>query len=80
MTDRELFDEDGENQAVRSFLMHYSCDRSLTVTQMRKHMKRSGWLPEHCPPFARDSNDGSHLTKAGAQIWIRHLFDLECAK
>lgn len=73
--DRDLLDSDGENRAVRSFLMQYSCDRSISVDEMARHMELSGW-PNMLPRFAT-LNDGSVLTKAGAQIWIRHLFSLE---
>ncbi len=76
MSRDSLLDDDGENRAVRSFLMQYSCDRSLTVSQMRKHMDMSGWPLEYCPPFARLGGT-KHLSKAGAQIWIRHLFSME---
>lgn len=77
---RDLLDSDGENRAVRTFLMQYSCDRATTVAAMGQHMNRSGWPSEYWPPFARNAdNAGSHLTKAGAQLWIRHLFSLESA-
>lgn len=76
--DRELLDSDGENRAVRSFLMQYSCDRALTVGAMRKHIDMSGWPLHYCPDFARTGAcDSEHLTKAGAQLWIRFLFSLE---
>lgn len=81
MTDkRDLLDSEGENRAVRSFLMAYSCDRSITVGEMRKHMDRSGWPMEYRPEFARDGHDGLHLTKAMAQEWLRHLFSMEPKK
>lgn len=75
---RELLDEEGENLAVRSFLMQYSCDRAVTVGAMLAHMNRSGWR-EAAPEFALSVRPETHLTKAGAQIWIRHLFSLESA-
>lgn len=74
----DLVDEsDGENRAVRSFLSQYSCDNSITIGGMRRHMELSGW--EDCwPGFVNvASNDKLHLTKGGAQYWIRYLFDLE---
>jgi hypothetical protein len=74
----DLIDEDVENNAVRTFLMQYSCDRATTVGAMLAHMSRSGWR-ETAPPFALDVRPEEHLTKAGAQIWIRHLFSLEAA-
>lgn len=71
-----LLDDEGENQAVRSFLMQYSCDRAVTVDQMRKHMDLCGW--SGCwPEFVEKAGSKEHLTKAGAQIWIRHLIDME---
>lgn len=74
----ELLDEEGENLAVRSFLMQYSCDRALTIGAMRKHMDMSGWPLQYCPEFARIGDyDSQHLTKAGAQLWIRHLISME---
>jgi hypothetical protein len=77
----DLLDDDGENRAVRSFLMQYSCDRAITVGAMRNHMDMSGWPLQFCPPFARTGReDAAHLTKAGAQVWIRHLFEMEAAQ
>jgi hypothetical protein len=74
---RDLVDEEGENRAVRTFLMQYGLP-GLTVGAMAQHMNRSGWPYEYWPDFARQvDNAGQHLTKAGAQIWIRHLFSLE---
>lgn len=74
----ELVDEEGENLAVRSFLMLYSGADGVTIGRMRKHMDRSGWPLQYCPDFARlGDRDGEHLAKAGAQIWIRHLFNME---
>jgi hypothetical protein len=75
-----LRDEDGENRAVRTFLMQWGLP-GLTVGAMAQHMNRSGWPFEYWPDFARKvDNAGQHLTKAGAQIWIRHLFSLEGAE
>jgi hypothetical protein len=71
---RNLLDpEDGENRAVRAFLMHYGAP-GLTVKQMRDNMRRAGW--EGCWPAWAADVDG-HLTKLGAQNWLRHLFALE---
>ena len=79
--ERELLDDDGENRAVRTFLMLYGGADSVTVAQMGQHMNRSGWPSEYWPDFARQvDNAAKHLTKAGAQIWIRHLFDMEPAR
>jgi hypothetical protein len=78
MSETLLMDEEGENQAVRSFLMQYSCDRALTIGAMRKHMDMSGWPLQYCPEFARIGDyDSQHLSKAGAQEWLRHLFAME---
>jgi hypothetical protein len=74
---RDLLDEDGENRMVRTFLMNYSCDRSGTLGGMRRHMSRSGWGVECIPEWVLGSHENNHLTKAGAQLWLRHLFNLE---
>lgn len=72
----DLLDEDGENRAVRTFLMQYSCDRAVTVGAMLAHMDSAGW-PGMAPAFALEVRPETHLTKAGAQLWLRHLFSLE---
>lgn len=80
MSRNDLLDEDGENRALRSFLMQYGLP-GLTVAAMAQHMRRSGWESEYWPDFARRvDNAGQHLTKAGAQIWIRHLLAMESPK
>jgi hypothetical protein len=81
--DRVLLDSDGENRAVRSFLMVYSCNEPVTVRGMREHMARSGWA-DMWPAWVNDANvdrllHEQHLTKGGAQDWLRHLFALETA-
>lgn len=72
--DRELLDEDGENQAVRMFLMAYG-EPGLTVARMRRHMELAGW--PQAPEWALKPEAQGHLTKGGAQDWLRHLFALE---
>lgn len=72
---RELLDEDGENQAVRCFLMLYGGTNSPTTKQMRNHLDACGY--PYWPEWA--SGDDGHLTKGGAQDWLRHLFSLEVA-
>ena len=67
-------DAEGENKAVRSFLMLYG-QPGLTVGQMKKHMTMSGF--KAWPAWVDTEPHGAHLTKAGAQLWIRHLFALE---
>lgn len=68
---RPLLDIDGENRAVRSFLMLYGSNP--TATGMKAHMIACGY------PFYPDWVERSpgHLTKGGAQLWLRLLFDLE---
>ena len=69
-----LVDEEGENQAVRCFLMVYG-QPGLTVWQMVAHMRRCGY-DTTTPEWPR-TTEIRHLTKAGAQMWLRHLFSLE---
>jgi len=71
---KELLDDEGENQAVRSFLLMYGCCRSPSTKEMREHLRLAGF--DGCwPDWA--ATDDHHLTKAGAQLWLRHLFALE---
>lgn len=75
--DAELVDpDDGENRAVRAFLMLYGGARGVTVGAMRKHLAASGWSG-YWPTWVMDAPDGMHLTKGGAQNWLRFLFALE---
>lgn len=67
-----LLDSDGENRAVRAFLMLYGTP-GLTVDSMRLHMQRSGYA--FWPEWV--SHASGHLTKGGAQHWLRMLFALE---
>mgnify|MGYP003442956767 CR=1 FL=1 len=73
MADRELLDDDGENRAVRTFLMLYGTP-GLTSTKMRDHMRASGFK-DHSPDWVDQAP--WHLTKGGAQHWLRLLFALE---
>lgn len=75
MIERELLDTDGENRAVRAFLMLYG-QQGVTAKSMQAHMEAMGY------PYAPDWVDRSpgHLTKGGAQLWLRMLFDLEGAR
>ena len=69
---RKLIDDDGENRAVRAFLMLYG-NNTVTAKGMAAHMKASGY------PFVPEWVDKApgHLTKGGAQDWLRMLFELE---
>ena len=71
---RQLLDTDGENLAVRSFLMMYGMS-SPTVKEMKRHMAASGF--SYWPDWVPSIPEGEHLTKFGAQDWLRHLFALE---
>lgn len=71
---RDLLDDDGENRAVRAFLMLYGCGNP-TAEQMAEHMRRSGF--NVVPDWVQRSP--GHLTKGGTQLWLRMLFDLEKA-
>lgn len=71
---RDLLDpDDGENRAVRAFLMAYGCQPSITAEQMAQHMRRSGF--DVVPEWVAEAP--GHLTKGGAQLWLRMLFALE---
>lgn len=72
---KELLDTDGENRAVRSFLMAYGsgCHK---IGDMKSHMELSGWK-DHPDFVAFKSLHNAHLTKAEAQDWLRHLFAME---
>lgn len=71
---RDLLDADGENRAVRAFLLQYQGNPQTTTRLMRDHLHLSGFT--NCWPAWADVGS-THLTKAGAQLWLRHLFDLE---
>lgn len=72
VSDEPLMDH-GENRAVRAFLLHYGAP-GLTVGQMQRNMIRNGF--PHWPAWV-EVGSTAHLTKAGAQDWLRHLFALE---
>ena len=67
-----LVDDEGENQAVRMFLALYGSQAGITTKQMRQHLEMAGF--DGAWPEWADKE--MHLTKAGAQLWIRHLFAL----
>lgn len=69
--------DDGENRAVRSFLLAYGT-HGLTVGMMRTNMRLSGW-DGLWPEWVNTQPETAHLTKGGAQHWLRHLFSLETA-
>ena len=72
----ELIDpEDGENRAVRSFLLLYSGTPGITFGTMKKHMEMSGF--PYWPEWVETTPPSNHLHKLGAQNWLRHLFALE---
>ena len=73
----DLLDEDGENRAVRMFLALYGGASGVTVGAMRKHLTFAGH--PYWPEWAAQEAEQAHLTKAGAQLWIRHLFSLEAS-
>lgn len=70
--------DDGENCAVRCFLMAYGGLNSISVKEMKAHMKASGF--PYWPEWADTPDAQGHLTKLGAQNWLRHLFALEGAE
>lgn len=71
----KLLDTDGENKAVRYFLLHWQTPR-ITIGGMCQSLQLCGFGEQFWPEFA-DPFNKSHLTKAGAQAWLRHLFDIE---
>lgn len=71
-----LLDDDGENRAVRMFLAAYGTP-GLTVATMRRHMELAGWTQS--PEWTTKPDAQGHLTKSGAQSWLRHLFALEAS-
>lgn len=72
---RDLVDDEGENRAIRSFLLQYQTP-GITTVAMRRHMEMSGW--EGCwPSWVSEARAGDHLSKSGAQLWIRHLIQME---
>lgn len=71
---RELLDADGENRAVRSFLAQFQCGGDSGIKAMKIHLEHSGF--NDCWPAWVVGSSG-HLTKGGAQSWLRHLFALE---
>lgn len=73
---RELMDDDGENLAVRWFLVLYGGMRAPSVGQMREHLEVCGF-PDCWPQWVKEAQAVEHLTKSGAQLWLRHLFALE---
>ena len=70
---KKIIDDDGENLAVRQFLALYGCCNSPSVKQMREHLSHDGF--DGCWPDWCNTYD-HHLTKAGAQNWLRHLFKM----
>jgi hypothetical protein len=73
---RELLDDDGENRAVRTFLQLYGGASSPTIGQMRGRLEASGF-DKFWPDWVCSEFPSTHLTKGGAQDWLRHLFGLE---
>lgn len=72
MTDK-LLDTDGENRAVRGFLLAHS--PGVTVGEMRDHLREYG--TPFWPDWVAGASVGKTLNKAEAQAWLRHLFALE---
>lgn len=75
---RDIMDDDGENLAVRAFLLYYGGgNTTCPIISMRAHLAHSGF--DGCWPAWAAAPNSSTLTKAGAQLWLRHLFSLEHA-
>ena len=75
MADQPLLDSDGENRAVRGFLLAYGGAPGVTVGVMRQHLRLYG--QPHWPEWVENAPAAEHLTKAAAQGWLRYLFALE---
>lgn len=73
---KNLMDEDGENRAVRGFLLLYGTSCGVTVGAMRTHLRLYGF-DGAWPVWVRDAHENEHLNKSSAQAWLRHLFSLE---
>lgn len=72
MADVVVKNWDEENEAVRMFLLFYGGSGGITVEEMRGHMGAAGH--NGCWPLWVDTDEGQgHLTKAGAQDWIKYL-------
>ncbi len=72
----KLLDDDGENKAVRWFLACYGGGGNKTIGTMKLHLEMSGF--SGCwPEWCNTEHPSTHLTKGGAQLWLRYLFDLE---
>lgn len=73
---RPLLDIDGENKAVHWFLACYGGGSKQTIGLMKMHLEMSGF--DGCwPEWCNTEHPSEHLTKSGAQLWLRHLFALE---
>lgn len=69
-----MMDEDGENQALRSFLLLYS---GGVQTYGNCRCMRLGGYEYAIPEWAKESPASAHVTKAAAQEWIRFILSLE---
>jgi hypothetical protein len=76
--DRPILDTDGENRPVRWFLAAYGGCCGMTVSGMKTHLKNCGY--PFWPEWCNTEQPTAHLTKGGAQLWLRYLFDLEKPK
>lgn len=70
---KDLLDGDGENRAVRAFLLGLELGIKF-YGPMKVHMTRMGY-PYWPEEFAR--LEDMHISKNAQQHWLRHLFDLE---
>ena len=65
--------QEEENEAVRMFLMYYGANGGITVNAMRENLFLAGF-DGYWPGWVEEAENLEHLTKAGAQSWLRHLF------
>lgn len=70
---KKLIEDDGENRAVRGFLLGLECNIKSSE-EMKTHMKRYGtpYWPEYF-----NTVKVADLTKFDKQEWLRYLFYLE---
>lgn len=70
----EISQEPEENKALRMFLAYYGGNEGVTIQGMRSHLKYAGFNG-YWPEWV--NTEEGHLTKSGAQLWIRYILAAE---